>query len=74
MTRLVTLALVGALLLPATVRAEVAPDKAKDIRKLLDITGSAQLGAQVMAQRGASYRDILTAFYPGAELRREARP
>jgi stage II sporulation protein D len=36
--------------------------------------GMSQWGAQVMAQRGASYRDILTAFYPGAELRREARP
>jgi stage II sporulation protein D len=36
--------------------------------------GMSQWGAQVMAQRGASYREILTAFYPGAELRRGARP
>jgi stage II sporulation protein D len=36
--------------------------------------GMSQWGAQVMAQRGAGYRQILASFYPGAELRGGARP
>lgn len=34
--------------------------------------GMSQWGAQAMAKRGASYRDILGWFYPGAELERGA--
>ena len=30
--------------------------------------GMSQWGAEAMARRGASYREILAAFYPGAEL------
>jgi stage II sporulation protein D len=33
--------------------------------------GMSQWGAEAMAQRGASYREILDAFYPGTQLRRE---
>jgi SpoIID/LytB domain protein len=29
-----------------------------------------QWGGQSMAKRGAGYREILAAFYPGTELRR----
>ncbi|MEN8181364.1 MAG: SpoIID/LytB domain-containing protein [Myxococcota bacterium] len=32
--------------------------------------GMSQWGARAMARRGASYREILNRFYPGAELRR----
>ncbi len=32
--------------------------------------GMSQWGAQAMAERGASYREILAAFYPGATLQR----
>jgi len=35
--------------------------------------GMSQWGAQAMAVRGASYREILAAFYPGTGLRRSAR-
>jgi stage II sporulation protein D len=31
--------------------------------------GMSQWGARAMAQRGASYREILAWFYPGAGLR-----
>jgi stage II sporulation protein D len=32
--------------------------------------GMSQWGGQSMAKRGAGYREILAAFYPGTELRR----
>ena len=32
--------------------------------------GMSQWGARAMAQRGADYREILAAFYPGTSLRR----
>jgi stage II sporulation protein D len=35
--------------------------------------GMSQWGAQAMAMRGASYREILAAFYPGTQLV-EGRP
>jgi stage II sporulation protein D len=36
--------------------------------------GMSQWGAEAMARRGAAYRDILAAFYPGTTLTRESRP
>ena len=36
--------------------------------------GMSQWGAQGMARGGASYREILSAFYPGARIRQGARP
>jgi len=33
--------------------------------------GMSQWGAQAMAQHGASYREILAKFYPGARIRGE---
>jgi stage II sporulation protein D len=33
--------------------------------------GMSQWGAEAMARRGASYREILEAFYPGTTLQRE---
>ncbi len=35
--------------------------------------GLSQWGAEAMARRGASYREILAAFYPGARLSRSGR-
>ena len=32
--------------------------------------GMSQWGAQAMAERGANYREILAAFYPGTRLER----
>ena len=32
--------------------------------------GMSQWGAEAMAERGASYREILAAFYPGTQLSR----
>jgi stage II sporulation protein D len=32
--------------------------------------GMSQWGAQAMAERGAGYREILAAFYPGTTLER----
>jgi len=36
--------------------------------------GMSQWGAQAMARGGASYREILSAFYPGARILQGARP
>ena len=74
MKKLIHAALALALLSVGPALAQQAPEdaaaKERDVRKLMELTGSAQLGQQVMSQMLASLRqgspEVPSAFWDGS--------